>query len=472
MAKTKEKKAKTSKDKAAPDQNSKQSSASQPAQAKSAHLSQEYVADSGDEDAPAESSRAKKVNSEPASQAQKMDTAKASTESSSESSEEDDSESEEELAKDPVELDSKQNKAKTNGVKRKSDESSSSDEESEEEAEEQRQPKKAKTDRQPLPKSRPESATQQPPSEIAAQPFQPPSGYNPVSTSNSANGVPLSEQSLRGKQIWHITAPSDVPLSSITEVASDAIQSARTVVSHGGAEYMLSEDNLGMENNFVMLPGREGYKPVQQRLDRTLHLQQKITLPELSSLQASEVTGSAAAGDVAEAAVRTTRPQPKGLRMRYKPSGYGAGEPGMIGASDSETEEHKSGAAKKGFQFPKSLGAHGTSEHATKEGHTKQHSEAESGKKSKKKRKEKQLVDPIADTVMKDDEAGKTNAGAEAGHEGGVTETAAMTPAQKVVAPKGAETAAGKDGASKDEKARRKEEKRKKKEAKVKDTAA
>ncbi|OTA38665.1 hypothetical protein BTJ68_01258 [Hortaea werneckii EXF-2000] len=428
MAKTKEKKAKAPKDSAAPAQNGKQSNASQPAQAKSAHLSQEYVADSGDEDAPAESSRTKKVNSEPASQAQKMDTAKASTESSSESSEEDDSESEEELAKDPVESNSKHNKATTNGVKRKSDESSSSDEESEEEAEEQRQPKKAKTDSQPLPKSRPELQSRQ--------------------YIESRDWRPLSEQSLRGKQIWHITAPSDVPLSSITEVASDAIQSARTVVSHGGAEYMLSEDNLGMGNNFVMLPGREGYRPVQQRLDRTLHLQQKITLPELSSLQASEATGSAAAGDVAEAAVSTTRPQPKGLRMRYKPSGYGAGEPGMIGASDSETEGHKSGAGKKGFQFPKSLGAHGTSEHATKEGNIKQHSEAESGKKSKKKRKEKQPVDPIADTVMKDDEASKTNAGAEA------------------------EAAAGKDGASKDEKARRKEEKRKKKQAKVKDTAA
>ncbi|KAI7062099.1 hypothetical protein KC319_g22347, partial [Hortaea werneckii] len=230
MAKTKEKKAKASKDKSGPEQNGKETTnASQPPQAKSAHLSQEYVADSGDEDAPTESSRAKKVNSEPALQAQKMDTAKTSTESSSESSEEDDSESEEELAKDPVESNSKHNKATTNGVKRKSDESSSSDEESEEEAEEQRQPKKAKTDSQPLPKSRPESATQQPPSEIAAQPFQPPSGYNPVSTSNSTNGGPLFEQSLRGKQIWHITAPSDVPLSSITEVASDAIQSARTV---------------------------------------------------------------------------------------------------------------------------------------------------------------------------------------------------------------------------------------------------
>ncbi|KAI7123835.1 hypothetical protein D0869_08825 [Hortaea werneckii] len=472
MAKTKEKKAKASKDKSASEHNGKQPNATQPAQAKSAHLSQEYVADSGDEDAPAESSRVKKVNSEPASQAQKMETAKASTESSSESSEEDDSESEEELAKDPVQSKTKQDKAKTNGVKRKSDESSSSDKESEEEAEEQRQPKKAKTDSQPLPNSRPESAAQQPPSEIAAQPFQPPSGYNPVSTSNSASGAPLSKQSLRGKQIWHITAPSDVPLSSITEVASDAIQSARTVVSHGGAEYMLSEDNLGMENNFVMLPGQEGYKPVQQRLERTLHLQQKITLPKLSNLQASETTGSAAAGDVAEAAVSTTRPQPKGLRMRYKPSGYGAGEPGMIGASDSDSEEHKSSAAKKGFQFPKSLGAHGNSEHATEEGRIKQHAEAESGKKSKKKRKEKQPVDPIADTVMKDDEAGKTNAGAEAGHEGGVTETAAMTPAQKVVAPEAAESAAGKDGASKDEKARRKEEKRKKKEAKAKDTAA
>ncbi|GAB1736199.1 hypothetical protein NU219Hw_g6873t1 [Hortaea werneckii] len=472
MAKTKEKKAKGSKDKSITEQNGKQTTATQPAQAKSAHLSQEYVADSGDEDAPAESSRAKKVNSEPASQAQKVNKAKAGTESSSESSEEDDSESEEELAKDPVKSNSKHDKAKTNGVKRKSDESSSSDEESEEEAEEQRQPKKAKTDSKPLPKSRPESATQQPPSEIAAQPFQPPSGYNPVSTSNSSNGAPLSEQSLRGKQIWHITAPSDVPLSSITEVASDAIQTARTVLSHGGAEYMLSEDNLGMENNFVMLPGQEGYKPVQQRLDRALHLQQKITLPKLSNLQASETMGSAAAGDVAEAAVSTTRPQPKGLRMRYKPSGYGAGEPGMVGASDSETEGHKSGAAKIRFQFPKSLGAHGNSGNATKEGNIKQHSEAEPGKKSKKKRKEKQPVDPIADTVMKDDEAGKTNAGAEAGHEGGVTETAAMTPAQKVVAPEAAETAAGKEGASKDEKARRKEEKRKKKEAKAKDTAA
>ena len=93
---------------------------------------------------------------------------------------------------------------------------------------------------------------------------------------------------------------------------------------------------------------------------RSLQLQQIITLPHLTTQQASQVTGSSAAADIEEAAVSIVKPQPKGLRMRFKPPGFGAGKSGRIG-SDSSTEDDEEQQPDEGpaFQFPRTLGAHG-----------------------------------------------------------------------------------------------------------------
>ena len=315
---------------------------------------------------------------------------------------------------------------KVNGVKRKAGEESSSgessgSEESEDEDEskeglDEPEPKKAKmnsTDSSDQSsedasedaaedgsgdenaKSTPKPAEQPVQPVIAAIPaktFRPPEGYTALSPEQLTHDTAFSHAMLDGKQIWHITAPSNVPLSSITEVALDAVQSSQTVLTHKGVDYALNEDrSKGKDAATVLVPTRDGYEQAQQKVSRVLQLQQKITLPNLSMRQANPLTGSKAAGDIAEAAVTRLRPQPKGLRMRYRPPGFGAGKPGRIGSGSESTDEDENPAPGPAFQFPRALGAHGTS--------TQQNGDVEmadesvdaqkSTKKPKKKRKDK-----------------------------------------------------------------------------------
>ena len=230
---------------------------------------------------------------------------------------------------------------------------------------------------------------------------------------------------------------------------------------------MCIRDSPNDEHENVMVLASAGYTQAQQKVSKTLHLQQKISLPDLSKRQASHLTGSAAAGDVAQAAVSTVRPQPKGLRMRYKPFGFGAGTPGMIGSDSDDADGDGRDSAGPSFQFPKSLGAHGTSEKTNTPLST---------KKTGKKRKDKPRDAIETGFIDSSPEISRTAAGLS--HQEGTSTTIAATPAKKIVAPEIAPPAdvimTNGDTShtpSKEEKAKRKEEKRlkrEKKEAKLK----
>ena len=88
------------------------------------------------------------------------------------------------------------------------------------------------------------------------------------------------------------------------------------------------------------------------RISRTLHLQQAVQLPELSSKQANPKTGSEAAASITRSTIRAPRPQVKGLRMRFLPTGFGGAEGGILGDSDSEDEVPQERA---GLAMPKGL---------------------------------------------------------------------------------------------------------------------
>ncbi|KAF2763955.1 hypothetical protein EJ03DRAFT_332277 [Teratosphaeria nubilosa] len=501
MAKSKEKAAKSQKEKS-----DKPTKAAKGA-LKKAGLSQEYVVDSDGEDAAPEDRKVKKVTV-PVSKDSKSKSKRKSTkqnpvpvkEPSSEEDEgesEDESSDEEEVQGPPPKI-AEQLPAKVNGVKRSSEEQSS-DESSDEssssrssEEEERPAAKKAKMDEAETSDAsdesdaedsgddedadsdhqervqRPNPASQEqepePAPSLPAKPFVPPSGYTPLEIIDTAV---LPIESLGGKQIWHITAPSGVPLS-IAEVSLDVLRSGKHVLSHKGADYTLNEENVGDASPYIYLPGKDGFVAAPQRVSRTLHLQQKISLPNLTKRQANPTEGSAAAEDIAEAAVSTVRPQPKGLRMRWKPLGFGSGEPGMpLSDSDDEQERSKS---KDTLQFAKALGAHGGSDPMPNN-----NSEVPT-KKHKKKRKDGQQKDLIIDSKLAEDgEAGKGSTNVAGSHQQGSRATLAVSPAKKAVMPEAVADAdvTMADGVevkkmSKEEKAKRKEEKRRKKEAKAK----
>ena len=294
---------------------------------------------------------------------------------------------------------------------------------------------------------------------IPAKTFKPPSGYLPMDSAVFVENGALSGSNLDGKQIWHITAPSNVPLSSLTELALSSIQSGEPVLSHKNVQYVLNEDKtIGIESTSLLTPSTQGYRKAQNRISRTLRLQQKINLPNLSALQANPAAGSNAAGDVAQASVSTVRPQPKGLRMRYKPPGFGKGRPGRIG-SESESGDGEDGEGGPSFQFPKTLGQHGVE--VRQDGDVEMIDAADAGisagqggrieTKAKKKRKGK-------DDGKTDGETPTVNGVSKSGNE-----TGNVLPAQDAALLNG-----GAEKESKEEKRRRKEEKRARKEAKAK----
>jgi hypothetical protein len=63
-----------------------------------------------------------------------------------------------------------------------------------------------------------------------------------------------------------------------------------------------------------------------------------VQLPHLSSKQADTNTGSEAAASITRSTIRAPRPQLKGLKMRFLPTGFGAGDAGTLGNSDSEDD--------------------------------------------------------------------------------------------------------------------------------------
>lgn len=204
--------------------------------------------------------------------------------------------------------------------------------------------------------------------------YELPPGYTAIDM-NRADTTSLtslfSPSALGSKQIWHITAPAGVPLSEIQSFTLSTIR--QTAISHKGSDYSFVEENRPhsaetdhLSKKRVVIPSASGsnYVVVDAPVTKVLHLQQMVKLPHLSKTQANPTTGSNAAAEVNKPAVRRIRPQPKGLRMRYKPPGFGTGAPGMIGSdSEDESDEDQDGGVDvemrdaepaAGFRLPKS----------------------------------------------------------------------------------------------------------------------
>lgn len=137
----------------------------------------------------------------------------------------------------------------------------------------------------------------------------------------------FSSSNLEGKEIWYITAPASVPLSSIDDLSSQAIEKRENILSHNGDGYSFVPDaNEGEAITKVMVPSssKSGYHtsmhsiPVplamlrfvgKTSISRILHIQQTIPRAQFTS-------------KVTTPAVKPVRQQPSGLKMRFHPIGF------------------------------------------------------------------------------------------------------------------------------------------------------
>ncbi|KAI5309905.1 hypothetical protein KEM55_002160 [Ascosphaera atra] len=153
---------------------------------------------------------------------------------------------------------------------------------------------------------------------VPAKPFRPPESFRQVQ-----GGAPPSAEvsqalsNLEGKQVWHITAPASVPLSSIKQLALDAVAQGQPILSHDGKQYRLREEQLGLDTSkHLLVPNKQGnvYHKDSHRVVQTFHLEQLVGLsPSTSDVKPSNVQVSKYEKPV--------RQQPKNLKTRYRPFG-------------------------------------------------------------------------------------------------------------------------------------------------------
>ena len=188
--------------------------------------------------------------------------------------------------------------------------------------------------------ARPAPAPVDPTRAIAPQPFDAPSGFKSLDTkAHTSRTLSSLLSASSSKQIWHITAPSSVPLNHISSISLAAIQSQTPVLTYKSTSYAFAEEKESKTTKKVLIPGEKGYAATDLPVSRSLVLQQVISLPNLPAFEESEKTKDNSATPVLQRGKRDPRPQPKGLRMRYRPLGHVAGEPGAVqGVDESEDE--------------------------------------------------------------------------------------------------------------------------------------
>ncbi|TVY46876.1 hypothetical protein LOCC1_G002795 [Lachnellula occidentalis] len=197
------------------------------------------------------------------------------------------------------------------------------------------------------------TATIQPP-----PPYKAPAGFETSSIDGTSQAATtFKKSSLEGKQIWYFTAPASVPISSVKKMSLSAVENGEKVCSHNNYEYGFVKDTAEDKTyTKIMVPNSsdDGYQTVRKPIDQILHLQQIIKIP---GMDGSTATSSKATVP----AKKPVRPQPKGLKMRFLPIGFGTGNPGKIGldvdGSSTESVSYSGNEedASKGFKKPASI---------------------------------------------------------------------------------------------------------------------
>ncbi|CAL3971847.1 hypothetical protein PZA11_005116 [Diplocarpon coronariae] len=163
-------------------------------------------------------------------------------------------------------------------------------------------------------------------------PFHPPAGFKLSNLDEGSNVSRLLEKSsLEGKQIWYFTAPASIPISTIKEMSLSDAKDGKEILSYMGNSYGFRKDSTeGKTYTKIMVPSSSDdvYKCASESIDRVFHLQQIIRDPAIENTSKATIP-----------AKKLVRKQPEGLRMRFKPIGFGAGATGRIGSASPEASD-------------------------------------------------------------------------------------------------------------------------------------
>ena len=155
-------------------------------------------------------------------------------------------------------------------------------------------------------------------------PYQPPSGFQTASLKvpSSCHELDiLSIKNLAGKQLWHVVAPSSIPISSLNEVLLRDIGKDKKLVHHKDVDYTIMEHEMAkLSSQYILLPSHKecNYQNTARSIVRSLHLHQFVQVSKDPEQRSSTANGAhpTLRGTEVSAPV-----QPNGLKIRYRPFG-------------------------------------------------------------------------------------------------------------------------------------------------------
>ncbi|KAI9878248.1 MAG: hypothetical protein M1830_001471 [Pleopsidium flavum] len=195
-------------------------------------------------------------------------------------------------------------------------------------------------------------------------PYKAPSGFESIPTSTLSTSTAsriFSSSGLAGKQIWHITAPTSIPVSVIKEVSLESVAKGEAALTYSGTDYGFVADKEGDQaRKKLLIPTAncDGYRSAPVAIAQTLHLQQLVPHRPLTHKQSPSSNSSQVSATAAAAPKKPARQQPEGLKMRFRPFGDQFGKPGKIGSESSSSESlSEVEVAEQEFRMPRSLEA-------------------------------------------------------------------------------------------------------------------
>jgi hypothetical protein len=157
---------------------------------------------------------------------------------------------------------------------------------------------------------------------------------------------------LKGKQVFHITAPASLPFSKIKEVSMAKLMQGEPIITHEGVNYGIpaeafSEAEPANKSLLIFDEKTQTYRSAANQVP-SYHVQELIGLPSVSK------NADAAVAKLREY-VKPARPQPKNLKMRFRPLGTGNALPETHDSSSESESEAPSFKVPKGEERKRKL---------------------------------------------------------------------------------------------------------------------
>ncbi|KAL1892423.1 hypothetical protein Cpir12675_004537 [Ceratocystis pirilliformis] len=195
----------------------------------------------------------------------------------------------------------------------------------------------------------------------------------------------FSQATSSGKQLWYFTAPADVPITLVEsmEIPLDqAMAGGEASFKHQGEDFAVEVDQVASNRNMALMipsgPSDDKYNCDVRRANAVFSLRRVVPTSTISNITIT-------------ATKKTYRPQPRGMKMRFRPIGVPAdADMGHMTYDDSDDESVAAPSPKK--RKHKETMADDQSKKKRKE---KSSSDSKKERKEKKEKKEKKSKDQV-----------------------------------------------------------------------------